>query len=49
MFNTEGVCMECKALEELRPDYKNAIATDEQAIRTGRLQFPRNGLAKNET
>jgi hypothetical protein len=38
--------MECKALEELSPDDKNAIATDELSIRTGRLQFPGMGLPR---
>jgi len=48
MFNTEEICMDCKASEEMRPDYKHAVEIDEQAIRRGDLNFPGIGLRKNE-
>ena len=32
MFNAEEICMDCKAAEEMRPDYKDAVATDEKAF-----------------
>jgi hypothetical protein len=48
MFNTEEICMDCKAAEEMRPDYKDAVATDEKAIRSGDYNFPGIGLRKNE-
>jgi hypothetical protein len=48
MFNTEEICMDCKALEKLRPDYKNAVETDEQAIRRGNVNFPGIGFRKND-
>lgn len=48
MFNTEEICMDCKAAEEMRPDYKDAVATDEKAIRRGNYNFPGIGLCKNE-
>jgi len=48
MFNTEEICMDCKAVEELRPDYKDAVATENAAIRTGDRNFPGIGLRKNE-
>jgi hypothetical protein len=48
MFNTEEICMDCKAAEELRPDYKDAVKTDEQAIRRGDYNFPGMGFRRNE-
>jgi hypothetical protein len=48
MFNTEEICMDCKALEEMHPDYKDAVETDEKAIRRGDFNFPGIGLRKNE-
>ncbi|HET7206525.1 MAG TPA: hypothetical protein VFI95_08095 [Terriglobales bacterium] len=27
MFNTEEICMDCKAVEKMRPDYKDAVST----------------------
>jgi hypothetical protein len=32
----------------MRPDYKDAVATDEKAIRRGNYNFPGIGLRKNE-
>ena len=48
MFNTEEICMDCKALEEMRPDYKQAVETDEQAIRRGDFNFPGIGYRRND-
>jgi len=48
MFNTEEICMDCKVLEEMRPDYRDAVETDQQATRRGNLNFPGIGLRKNE-
>lgn len=48
MFNTEEICMDCKALEEIRPDYKDAVETDEQAIRRGDRNFPGIGFRRND-
>jgi hypothetical protein len=48
MFNTEEICMDCKALEKMRPDYKDAVETDSQAIRRGDCNFPGMGLRRND-
>ena len=48
MFNTEEICMDCKAAEEMRSDYKEAVETDNAAIRRGDYNFPGMGLRKNE-
>jgi hypothetical protein len=48
MFNTEEICLECKAAEELRPDYKDAVETDNAAIRRGEHNFPGMGLRRND-
>jgi hypothetical protein len=48
MFNTEEICMDCKAAEKMRPDYKDAVETDNAAIRKGDYNFPGMGLRKND-
>jgi recombinational DNA repair protein (RecF pathway) len=48
MYNTEEICMDCKALEEMRPDYKDAVATENAALRKGDRNFPGMGLKKHE-
>jgi hypothetical protein len=48
MFNTEEICMACEAEEKMRPDYKDAVETDNAAIRKGDYNFPGMGLRKNE-
>ena len=48
MFNTEEICMDCKAAEEQRPDYKDAVEIDNAAIRRGDYNFPGMGLRRNE-
>jgi len=40
MFNTEVICMACKAIEEQDPRYAEARAADEAAIRRGDYNFP---------
>jgi hypothetical protein len=39
MFNTDEICMECKDKEEQRPDYKEAVEADNNAIRHGNYNF----------
>jgi hypothetical protein len=48
MFNTEEICMDCKALEKMRKDYIDAVETDNAAIRRGDHDFPGIGLRRNE-
>lgn len=48
MFNTEEICMDCKAEETIRPDYNDAVETDNAAIRKGDYNFPGMGLRKND-
>jgi hypothetical protein len=48
MFNTEDICMDCKAAEELARTTKDAVATDNAAIRRGDFNFPGIGLRKND-
>ena len=35
MFSADELCIDCKEAEKLRPDYKDAVAADENAIRGG--------------
>lgn len=44
MFNTQTICMDCKAAEEQRPDYREAVAADEAAIKSGDYNFKGVGL-----
>jgi|SRR5271157_6183104 len=44
MFNAQAICMGCKQAEEQRPDYKEAVAADEAAIRSGNFNFKGIGL-----
>ncbi len=48
MFNTQMICVgspdSCKAQEEQRPDYREAVAADEAAIKTGDYNFKGIGL-----
>lgn len=48
MYNTEEICIDCKALEEMRPDYKGAVEIERAAVRRGDYNFPGIGLRKNE-
>ena len=44
MFNKQTICLECKEAEKQRPDYKDAVAADEAAIRAGNYNFEGIGL-----
>lgn len=44
MFNTDIICMPCKALERAHPDYENARDAETDAIRAGDYNFPGVGL-----
>ena len=44
MFNEETICMACKKAEQQRPDYKDAVAADEAAIKSGNFNFKGIGL-----
>lgn len=39
MFNTETICMDCKAAEKKHPRYKDAVEADNAAIRQGNYNF----------
>ena len=39
MYNTEIICMTCKAEETKRPDYKQAQDADHEAIKQGNYNF----------
>ena len=44
MFNTQTICMKCKAAEEQRPDYNAAVKADKAAIKAGDFNFKGIGL-----
>ncbi len=44
MFNEETICTGCKEAEQKRPDYREAVAADEAAIRAGDFNFKGIGL-----
>ena len=46
MYNTQVICMECKAKEQRRPDYREAVEADNEAIRRGDRNFPGISLKK---
>ncbi len=46
MFNTEVICMACKEKERQRPDYRQALQADRDAIRRGDRNFPGIGMKK---
>jgi hypothetical protein len=46
MFNTQILCMDCKAAEEKDPRYQEAREADEAAIRRGDFNFPGIGGVK---
>ncbi len=39
MFNTDCICMDCKAKERQRPDYKEALEADRAEIKKGNYNF----------
>ena len=44
MYNTDVICMECKAEERKRGDYDKAVEADHEAIRSGNYNFQGIGL-----
>ena len=46
-FNTETICLECKALEEAHPKYEQARSLETRAVRAGIYDFPGIGLPKD--
>lgn len=44
MFNTQSICMHCKAAEKARPDYEQAVAADRFAVMSGNWNFEGIGL-----
>jgi hypothetical protein len=46
MFNTDEICNECKEKERQEPRYKDAVAADEAAIRSGNYNFRGIGWKK---
>lgn len=44
MFNTQTICMDCKATETQRPDYAEAVKAEADAVRSGNYNFPGIGL-----
>ena len=45
MFNTDCICMKCKAAETKRPDYRMAVEADHEHIRQGDYNFKGIGLS----
>jgi hypothetical protein len=39
MFNTDNICMECKAKEKKHPNYRKAVEADMAEIRKGNYNF----------
>ena len=44
MFNEDVICMACKEKERKRPDYREAVEADLDAIRHGNRNFKGIGL-----
>lgn len=44
MFNTECICMECKAKECLDPRYSEAVKAEHEELKKGNTNFP--GIGK---
>lgn len=44
MFNTDCICMECKAKERAMPDYKAAVQAESEAVKSGVRNYPGIGL-----
>jgi hypothetical protein len=39
VFNTECICMDCKEKETKRPDYKDAVQAEHEAIKQGNYNY----------
>lgn len=48
MFNTDCICMKCKAKERMEPDYKKAQEKEMEAVLAGDYNFPGIGLKNKE-
>lgn len=46
-FNTETICLECKALEEAHPKYEQAKNVEMRAVKAGIYDFPGVGLPRD--
>ena len=44
MFNEQVICMACREKEQKRPDYREAVEADLDAIRHGNRNFKGIGL-----
>ena len=44
IFNEQVICMVCKEKERQRPDYREAVEADNEAIRHGNRNFKGIGL-----
>jgi hypothetical protein len=44
MFNTQGLCHDCKAAERNHPKYREAADAEMAAVRNGNYNFPGVGL-----
>ena len=44
MYNTDCICMKCKAEERKRPDYNKAVEADHEQIRQGNYNFSGIGV-----
>lgn len=43
-FNTDTICVECKAKERAHPDYQKAVDAEVNAVKAGNLNFSGIGL-----
>jgi hypothetical protein len=43
-FNTDNICMECEALEQLHPDYHRAKAAENEQVERGNFNYEGIGL-----
>jgi len=43
-FNTDTLCLDCEAEEQVHPDYETAKAAEEEAVRAGNFNF--RGIGK---
>lgn len=48
MFNTQTICLECKAVERKHPRYEEACQAELEAIRRGNYNFPGIGWDENK-
>jgi len=48
MFNTQTICLECKAIEKTHPKYEDACKAELEAVRKGDYNFPGIGWDENK-